>query len=121
MRNTPLRSYVWDCAQAAKRLCLNRKTTLCAALLIGVGVALRLYAIGDLPPGIHHDEASGLYDDWALLHYGIDRNGDSWPVHFVAWGSGLNALYPYMAMPFIWFAGMDIAAYRLPMAISGKP
>ena len=95
------------------------KTTLCAALIIAVGAALRLYALGGIPPGIHQDEASALYDAWALLHYGIDRNGHSWPVHFVAWGNGLNALYPYMAMPLIWFAGLDIAAYRLPMAIAG--
>ena len=119
MRNTPPRSYVRIYARAARRLCLNRKATLCAALLIAIGAALRLWAIGELPPGVNVDEASGLYDAWALLHYGIDRNGHSWPVNFVAWGSGLNALYPYMAMPFIWFAGLDITAYRLPMAISG--
>ena len=106
-------------AQAAKSLIINRKTTLCAALLIAVGAALRLWAIGELPPGIHQDEASAAYEAWALLHYGIDRSGHSWPVSFVAWGSGLNPLYPYIAMPFIWVGGLDIAAYRLPMAISG--
>ena len=106
-------------AQAAKSLIANRKAALCAALLIAVGAALRLWAIGELPPGIHQDEASAAYEAWALLHYGIDRSGHSWPVSFVAWGSGLNPLYPYIAMPFIWVGGLDIAAYRLPMALSG--
>ena len=95
------------------------KTALCAALLIAVGAALRLYGLGDVPPGVHRDEASGAYDAWALLHYGIDRNGNSWPVNFVAWGSGQSVLYAYIAMPFVWFAGLDIIAFRLPMAISG--
>ena len=115
----PPLSYVLNYARAARRLCLNRKTTLCAALLIAVGAALRLYALGDVPPGVWQDEASGAYDAWALLHYGIDRNGNSWPVNFVSWGSGQSALYAYIAMPFIWFAGLDIIAFRLPMAISG--
>ena len=95
------------------------KAALCAALLIAAGAALRLCGLGELPPGLVADEKSGAYDAWALLHYGIDRNGHSWPVHFVGWGSGLNALYPYIAMPFIWVAGLDAFAYRLPMAISG--
>ena len=117
--SAPPRSRIGAYARAAKRLAPRRKTDLCAALLIAAGAALRLWAIGDLPAGVHIDEASGAYDAWALLHYGIDRNGDPWPVHFIAWGSGLNALYPYIAMPFIWFAGLDITAYRLPMALSG--
>ena len=40
-------------------------------------------------------------------------------MNFVAWGSGQSVLYAYIAMPFIWFAGLDIIAFRLPMAISG--
>ena len=95
------------------------KAALCAALLIAAGAVLRLYGLGEMPPGSVNDEKSASYDAWALLHYGIDRNGYSWPVHFAAWGSGANALYPYIAMPFIWIAGLDTLAYRLPMAISG--
>ena len=106
-------------AQAAKSLILGEKETLCAALLIAAGAALRLYAPDGSARGLNKDEASGAYDAWALLHYGIDRNGDSWPVHFVAWGDGLNALYPYIAMSFIWVGGLDAAAYRLPMALTG--
>ena len=116
---TPIVPNFGDSVQAAKSLALNRKATLCAALIIAVGAALRLWALGELPPGVNQDEASGAYEAWALLHYGIDRNGHSWPVHFVAYGSGLNALLPYAAMPFIWIGGLDIAAYRLPMALMG--
>ena len=106
-------------ARAAKSLISTNRNAVCAALLIAAGAALRLHAPGGFVPGLNKDEASGAYDVWALLHYGIDRNGDSWPAHFVAWGDGLNALYPYIAMPFIWVAGLDAAAYRLPMALAG--
>ena len=90
-----------------------------AALLLAGGAVLRLYALGGLPPGFNHDETAAAYDAWALLHYGIDRNGFSWPVHFVSWGSGQNALYSYLAMPFIALGGLTVAVARLPMALSG--
>ena len=117
MNRVPLR--IRGGAQAAKSAIVNKRTALCAALLIAAGAALRLYPLADIPPGVNQDEASALYDAWSLLHYGIDRSGASWPVHFVAWGSGQSVLYPYIAMPFIWIGGLDIAVYRLPMAILG--
>ena len=90
-----------------------------AALLLAVGAALRLYDLGELPRGFNNDEAAAAYDAWALLHYGIDRNGFSWPVHFVSWGGGQNALYSYLAMPFIAWGGLTAAVFRLPMALTG--
>ena len=90
-----------------------------AALLLAGGAVLRLYDLGGLPPGFNNDETAAAYDAWALIHYGIDRNGFSWPVHFVSWGSGQNALYSYLAMPFIALGGLTVAVTRLPMALSG--
>ena len=90
-----------------------------AALLLAAGAALRLYALGDIPAGPANDEATAAYESWALLHYGIDKNGVSWPVHFVQWGAGQNALYSYLAMPFIALGGLNEVAFRLPMALAG--
>ena len=90
-----------------------------AALLLALGAALRLHSLGSALPVIQQDEPAAAYDAWALLHYGIDRNGFSWPVHFVSWGSGQNALYSYLAMPFIALGGLDLIAFRLPMVLSG--
>lgn len=92
------------------------------ALVIGlmiVGGLLRLIAIGYAPAGLNQDEASMGYDAWALLHYGIDRSGYHNPVYMVAWGSGQNALYGYLAMPFIALLGPTPLALRLPSAILG--
>ena len=90
-----------------------------AALLITLGATLRLYVLWGQPPALHQDEVSGAYDVWALLHHGSDRNGYSWPVHFLGWGgAGQNILYPYLSIPFIALGGLSALAYRLPMALA---
>ena len=87
--------------------------------LILVGAAVRLVWLGDVPLGLNQDEASIGYEAWALLEHGMDRHGYRYPVHFVAWGSGMNALYAYLAMPFIQFLGLNVLAVRLPQAVLG--
>lgn len=88
-------------------------------LLLLLGCALRLFALGKIPGGLNQDEASALYDAWALLRYGIDRNGYAWPVLLRAWGSGQNILYSVLSMPFIALFGLNTLAGRLPMAVLG--
>ena len=90
-----------------------------ALLLLAVGAALRLYNLGGIPPAFFKDEATAAYDAWALLHFGTDRNGYSWPAHLASWGSGQNALYSYLAIPFIALGGLSEGVARLPMALSG--
>ena len=87
--------------------------------LILVGAAVRLVWLGDVPLGLNQDEAAIGYEAWALLEHGIDRHGYRYPVHFVAWGSGMNALYAYLAMPFIELLGLNVLAVRLPQALLG--
>jgi hypothetical protein len=86
------------------------------ALLIGVG--LRIWNFGDLPPGLEQDEASIAVEAASLYYYGMDRNGISFPVHFIAWGSGQNALYGYLLLPLVPL-GLTATVIRLPMLISG--
>ncbi|WP_168121043.1 glycosyltransferase family 39 protein [Paenibacillus sp. HB172176] len=78
-----------------------------AALLLLIGIVMRVAAAGEIPPGLNQDEASIGYDAYAILHYGIDRNGMHLPVHLIAWGSGQNALYAYFSMPFILLFGLN--------------
>jgi hypothetical protein len=84
-----------------------------------VGFAVRIIYIGSYPAGLNQDEASIGYDAYAILNYGIDRNGIHLPVHLIAWGSGQNALYAYLAMPFIKIFGLTEFAVRLPNALAG--
>ena len=87
--------------------------------LLLLGFALRLLFLEKLPYGLNQDEASSGYDAWALLHSGVDRNGKSWPVLFVSWGSGQNALMSYLSMPFILLMGLRPLSIRLPNALAG--
>ena len=90
-----------------------------AALLLALGAALRLYALGEIPPGLHKDEATAGYEAWALLNYGIDRNGFSWPVLFIDNAASKSVLYSYLTMPFIALGGLNALVLRIPMALAG--
>ncbi|MBR1660606.1 MAG: glycosyltransferase family 39 protein [Oscillospiraceae bacterium] len=92
---------------------------LLAALLLALGWALRLAALGALPYGLNQDEASAGYEALALLRGGMDRCGNSWPVLFVSWGSGQNVLMSYLALPFVALFGLSELTVRLPNAIFG--
>ena len=107
---------------ALRRLLLPGDSTAENALFLGlilVGAAVRLVWLGDVPLGLNQDEAAIGYEAWALLEHGMSRHGYPYPVHFVSWGSGQNALYAYLAMPFIEFLGLTVLAVRLPQAILG--
>jgi dolichyl-phosphate-mannose--protein O-mannosyl transferase len=64
-------------------------------------VSLCAWEFGNHPLGLNVDEASIGYKAHSLGNYGFDRNGNSYPVNLVAWGSGQNAAYAYPAMPFV--------------------
>ena len=88
-------------------------------LIFLLAAVLRLWAFGTVPGGLNQDEASIGYDAWSILHYGIDRNGIRLPVHLIAWGSGQNALYAYLSMPFIAVMGLTVASVRMVNLLFG--
>jgi hypothetical protein len=106
---------------------MNRRTqrkfqrsayTIAFALILAIGAWSRFWELGSVPPGLNQDEASIGVEAYSLLHYGVDRNAVSFPVNFVSWGSGMDALYIYLVMPFVGL-GLTPFVERLPMAISG--
>ena len=88
-------------------------------VILLLGILARTWEFRSLPPGLNQDEASSGVDAFDLLHYGIDRNGVSFPVLFISWGSGQNALYAYTLIPSIAIGGLSPFTVRLPMLISG--
>jgi 4-amino-4-deoxy-L-arabinose transferase-like glycosyltransferase len=88
-------------------------------LILSLGTFSRLWDFNHLPPGLNADEASIGVDAFNLYHYGMDRNGISFPVDFISWGSGQNALYGYILIPFVAVFGLSPAVVRLPMLICG--
>ena len=87
-------------------------------LVLLMGGAFRFWNLGSIPPGLNQDEASIGLDAYSLYHYGVDHNGVSFPVNFIAWGSGQDGLYIYFVMPFIGL-GLTPLVERLPMALTG--
>ena len=96
---------------------INKKYLIIGSILLLIGTLVRIIIIEQYPIGFNQDEASIAYDAYTLLHYGIDRAGNSYPVHLVAWGSGQNALYAYILLPLIKVFGLNIFSVRLPSAI----
>jgi len=88
-------------------------------IIMLVGIAARVYQFGSNPPGLNQDEASVGYDAYAVLKHGMDRNGIHNPVHLIAWGSGQNALYAYLSMPFIAVMGLNEISTRLVNLLFG--
>lgn len=88
-------------------------------LILCIGIFARVWRVNYLPPGLIADEASTAVDAFSLLHYGYDHNGTSFPIHFISFGSGQNALYGYLLIPFIAFLGLNLITVKLPMLICG--
>ena len=88
-------------------------------LIFFIAVVSRLFFFGKYPVGLHVDEAYAGYEAWSMYHYGHDSWGYKNPVYLMAWGSGMNALYSYLAMPFIAIGGLNTITLRLPQVIMG--
>lgn len=97
----------------------KNKKNIILCLIFLLGFVVRLVAIDQYPQGLNVDEASAGYEAYSILNYGIDRNGNRLPVFLVAWGSGQNALYSYILVPFVKILGLSIFSTRLPMALIG--
>ena len=95
----------------------NKRKRLLLLGILMLGAAVRLWRFGTLPGDLNQDEAFAAYEAWSLLHYGVDSSGYSFPVYFVAWGSGMNVLESYLMMPFIALLGMEVWVIRLPQVI----
>jgi 4-amino-4-deoxy-L-arabinose transferase-like glycosyltransferase len=89
------------------------------ALILALGLTLRLYEFGSVPPGLNQDEASTGYEAFSIMHYGIDRNGFHLPAVLESFGSGQNALATYLAIPLFWLFGVSVASLRAVNMLGG--
>ena len=80
--------------------------------IVTLAISVRALAFGSIPSGLNQDEAATGYDAFALLHFGIDRNGFHNPAVMVAWGSGMSALPEYLAMLSFALFGFSVASLR---------
>lgn len=88
-------------------------------LLLSLGAALRLAALGSVPAGMHQDEALTAWNAFALLHEGIDSAGNRFPVYIAGWGDGQSAMAAWLLIPILAVTGGHVTPFlaRLPQAI----
>lgn len=84
---------------------------LIAFLLI---ILLRIVKYGS-QMGLNCDEAMGGYNSWCIANYGVDMHLMKLPVYLIAWGSGMNVLYPLISVPVVKLFGLNILSYRFLM------
>src|SRR5574344_1611628 len=97
------------------------------SIILAVAIFLNIYKLDIVPNGVNVDEAGMAYDGYCIANYGTDRNMYKFPVYFVNFGEGQNALYIYLAAILIKFFGITtlsilevIVAYFLVKDYKGK-
>lgn len=79
---------------------------------------MHLYRLGDIPQGLHIDEAGMAYDAFCLANYSTDRYLNHLPVYLINFGGGQSALYAYLvAILFKLGFGLNAWTIRMPGAV----
>ncbi|MBI2613523.1 MAG: glycosyltransferase family 39 protein [Candidatus Levybacteria bacterium] len=92
------------------------------AILIGifiVGILLRFYRLGDVPFGLHRDEAFLGYNAYSILETGKDMSGNFLPLHLKSFLFS-PALYSYFSAPFIKIFDLNAFSVRFASALFGS-
>lgn len=97
---------------------MNKLIPFILTVLAGLVIFLRFFQLGEIPRGLHADEASYGYDAYSLLKTGRDVWGESWPLTFKSFGDYKLSL-PYLMIPAIKLVGLGTTATRLPSAVFG--
>lgn len=89
-------------------------------IILFLAAALRIYKLGQSPPGLNQDEAVNAWNAYCLLKTGADQFGVSWPIFYMrALGGNNSTLFIYSLIPFQALGGMNIFTTRLPGALAG--
>lgn len=86
-------------------------------IVLSIGIGVRCYNFGEVPKGIHVDEAGMAYDAFSLANFRVDRYLKHLPVYLINFEGGQSALYAYLAAITIKFLGITTTAIRLPALI----
>jgi len=99
---------------------MRYKTFVFLGLIILLAIFLRLFKLGQNPPGLYWDEASLGYNAFAILTTGHDEHGQYLPItRFVAFGDYKPPGYIYAVVPSLVLFGTTEFAIRFPSAVSG--
>ncbi len=79
---------------------------------------VHLYKLTEIPYGLNVDEAGAAYDAYSIATYGVDRYIKSYPVYFINYGDGQNALYTYLTAVLFRLFGASKLMVRTSIALS---
>lgn len=89
-------------------------------ILFMLAVFMHLFKLGDIPYGLHIDEAGMAYDAYCLANYSVDRYLNHLPVYLINFGGGQSALMAYLVAGLIKITGsVNHWIIRLPGAMIG--
>lgn len=96
---------------------INKHYYLVICLLLGITIFTSFFKLGEVPYGMHVDEAGMAYDAMSISKYGVDRYLNSNPIYLINYGGGQSAMYAYLASILIKIFGYSQFIIRLPIAI----
>jgi 4-amino-4-deoxy-L-arabinose transferase-like glycosyltransferase len=89
------------------------------ALILTLGLFLRLYHLTTVPPGFFADEAATGYNAYTILETGKDEYGKILPIFFRSFGDYKHPLAIYFTILFIPIFGLTETAVRLQAVFFG--
>jgi predicted membrane-bound mannosyltransferase len=89
------------------------------ALVLLIGLLVRVVQFPHLPAGINQDEAASAYEAFSLAETGHDKWGNALPAYFPGWGSGQNVLLAYLTVPVVQVLGLNVLSARLVSLVLG--
>lgn len=88
-------------------------------LILVVGLTLRFYRLGAVPPSLDWDEASLGWNGYSLVKTGSDEYGKAWPVSLRSFNDYKPPLYGYAVALVTAAFGLSEWSVRLPSALAG--
>lgn len=91
------------------------KTIVC--VIFGLALFTSIFKLGEVPYGLHVDEAGMAYDAFCISKYGVDRYLNTYPIYLINYGGGQSAMYAYLVAFLIKLFGYSVQIIRLPAVI----
>lgn len=95
-----------------------KKTYLVLAIILIAGALLRFYKLGQIPAGLHRDEAFLGYNAYSILKTGRDMSGNFLPLHLKSFIYS-PAGFSYFSIPPIALFGLSPFSVRFASALFG--
>ncbi|HSX40161.1 MAG TPA: glycosyltransferase family 39 protein [Candidatus Saccharimonadales bacterium] len=90
-------------------------------IILAIAIFLRFWQLGNIPSGVHTDEADMGYSAYSILNSGLDPKGLFNPLAFSDNNTGGThpPVYTYILLPLVKVMGLNIFVERLPSAVAG--